>query len=991
MKEFEKYEITVSFKDEEIPIEVGVSSFIIGRSPKAEVSLAYDLISREHLKITLNGENVFIEELGSSNGTWLNGNKLKTKIKYIYENDCRLILGNIKGPVVLIKCLFKEKVKVKVKEIVIEDKKNKEDLAEIIFITEKDEIEEITQVKENPLVEQSTNENKVIVMRSDFAEKAYLVERPLAKVANGSYVSSDRPSLKPQMTQAKPSPDRSDKSLIEPNLLLQMKNILSMEAQKASKASQKEAEDIKAASHREAGKVVSDAQNEALIIKQKIQEEVKDSQIRSKNEIEQNRLNAARKIDLLLSEAQNEADNIIKKANFEVDKVRMAVKNKSDELIEVASKRAKDLALNARKSAEEITQKARKEADDFSLLVANENAELKLFSSKESAAIHLSAQVLSEEIISKAHEKATKHLKDSEYIIQIKLDESLRIEDENRKNIQKLNDVFQELKLKTETLKQLEFEAQSNYNSLTKGFEKEQVRISIERTSLEELRMELSGVKNKLEKKISDLRLEEKNASLQFETTLLEHKVQVAQTVSEVQQAQMIKENLGLEISFLKNEKEKVDRIVKDVELDLIHRNLKIEQISKDETNALNELNKTKELKNEILAEISKEKNDLIISKEKLSFEEKEVAEKIKNVQEYSDKTAAKIKQDYADFESKKTEMVNQFQTAKNKQVKDLENELEQAKLSNSNEITILFAKRDQAILDCEKAEKESLLTLQMIIDKNKQETQVIQKVHRDEIEKQRINTQNRLNLMKEKFNQISIQVTKEHDEFKKTLKGEISELTTSKNSIEKELRFIESKRQERISAIDQEVNDHQLTAKKKMDSITNKINEETVELKKSLAKIKEDELKALSDMRENEIVSLTLLKESTMKDLHGKKSEKAKAITTNVGAMVLTHLNTFRNRKINDVFIEICSKNINDIIYDTLMNRIEGDREKLDQAIKTKDSIRKKSILMKKGLAWTIFLLVLVSIGVFYPQLQAMPEFRAIKTFIDENILNKF
>ena len=942
MKEFEKYEIMVFFKDEEVPIVIEASSFIIGRSQKAEVSLSFDLVSREHLKISLKGEEVFIEELGSSNGTWLNGIKLKEKIKYLYENDSRIILGSIKGPVVLIKCFFKKDIKI-LSDLGIEKQ------------------------------EQSVNKSNIIILPHKMSENNKLVVNPSAKLASGDY--EYRSSL-----PAKTKNDRVDKTIVEPNLILQMKNILSIEAQKTLKKSEKEAD-----------KIVNEAQQEASLLRKKSQDESNDIFSRANVEIENNKLIAYKEIKSLTIDASSEAERILKKTSVEIDKIHLAVKDESDEIIKVASDRAKDLTLTARKIAEELTQKSRKDADDLQQITISEISDLKLTASNESAVIRLSAQVFSEEIISKAHEKATKHLKDTEYIIQLKQDEDSRVEEENKKNIKKLNEVLQDLKNKTDDLKHLEFEAQNNYNSLTKGFEKEQVRISIERTSLEELRKDLSDVKNKLEKKILDLRLEEKNVNLQFETTLLEHKVLVAQTIAEVQQAQISKDSLVLEISFLKNEKERVGHVVKEIELDIIHKKQNIDQVAKDEASALHELSKTKELRNDILLEISREKNNLIIAKEKLNFEEQEVAEKFKNVQDYSDKTAEKIKLDYIDFENKKNEMINQLQLERNKQLKDLDNEVERVKDLNSKEIIMLISKKDELLLGFVNTEKESRLAFEQNINKINQESQVIQKVHKDEVEKQRINTQNRLVQMKNKFNELSAQLTKEHTDLQKTLSTDIARMTASKNGLEKELKLIESNRNGRIINIDKEVKDYQLNAKIKMDSTIKNIKDETVELQQNLAKMKEDEVKALAEFRENEINSLNILKENTLKDLHGKKSEKAKAVAINVGAILLTHLNTFRNRKINDLFIEVFSKEIDAIVYDTLMNRIEADREKLELAIKNKDEVRKKSILMKKNLLWTLVLFMVMAFFIFYPQLQAMPEFKFVKIFIDDNILIKF
>lgn len=63
---------------------------IIGRSSELEMVLIEDMVSRHHAKITTTNDEIFIEDLGSTNGTFVNGEKItKTKLK---EGD-RILIG----------------------------------------------------------------------------------------------------------------------------------------------------------------------------------------------------------------------------------------------------------------------------------------------------------------------------------------------------------------------------------------------------------------------------------------------------------------------------------------------------------------------------------------------------------------------------------------------------------------------------------------------------------------------------------------------------------------------------------------------------------------------------------------------------------------------------------------------------------------------------------------------------------------------------------
>ena len=51
-------------------------STILGRNPDVEVPLEDSSVSREHLRITVSGEKAIIKDLGSTNGTYVNNNRI---------------------------------------------------------------------------------------------------------------------------------------------------------------------------------------------------------------------------------------------------------------------------------------------------------------------------------------------------------------------------------------------------------------------------------------------------------------------------------------------------------------------------------------------------------------------------------------------------------------------------------------------------------------------------------------------------------------------------------------------------------------------------------------------------------------------------------------------------------------------------------------------------------------------------------------------------
>ena len=55
--------------------------YVIGRNPDCAIRIEADLVSRRHAKLTLNFETAFIEDIGSSNGTSVNGNPITVRTR----------------------------------------------------------------------------------------------------------------------------------------------------------------------------------------------------------------------------------------------------------------------------------------------------------------------------------------------------------------------------------------------------------------------------------------------------------------------------------------------------------------------------------------------------------------------------------------------------------------------------------------------------------------------------------------------------------------------------------------------------------------------------------------------------------------------------------------------------------------------------------------------------------------------------------------------
>jgi len=73
---------------------ITVDEMIIGRDPSANISIADPSISRKHARVLRTAEGITIEDLGSSNGTSINGKKLEAGTVVALSKEDLIKLGN---------------------------------------------------------------------------------------------------------------------------------------------------------------------------------------------------------------------------------------------------------------------------------------------------------------------------------------------------------------------------------------------------------------------------------------------------------------------------------------------------------------------------------------------------------------------------------------------------------------------------------------------------------------------------------------------------------------------------------------------------------------------------------------------------------------------------------------------------------------------------------------------------------------------------------
>lgn len=88
-KQFALRFISGKYQGGEFPLPNN-KEIVVGRSSELDMVLVEDMVSRRHAKITVTGDQIFIQDLGSTNGTFVNGEKIKRA--RLQEGD-RILIG----------------------------------------------------------------------------------------------------------------------------------------------------------------------------------------------------------------------------------------------------------------------------------------------------------------------------------------------------------------------------------------------------------------------------------------------------------------------------------------------------------------------------------------------------------------------------------------------------------------------------------------------------------------------------------------------------------------------------------------------------------------------------------------------------------------------------------------------------------------------------------------------------------------------------------
>src|SRR5262245_47719863 len=97
--------VVVQGKPEGKEIPIGTAKFLVGRGPECHLRPNSELVSRHHCLLVVDGNGVTLRDLGSTNGTLVNGQRISGEVTVCHEDliqvgplGFRMVIENVPAP-----------------------------------------------------------------------------------------------------------------------------------------------------------------------------------------------------------------------------------------------------------------------------------------------------------------------------------------------------------------------------------------------------------------------------------------------------------------------------------------------------------------------------------------------------------------------------------------------------------------------------------------------------------------------------------------------------------------------------------------------------------------------------------------------------------------------------------------------------------------------------------------------------------------------------
>ncbi len=660
--------------------------------------------------------------------------------------------------------------------------------------------------------------------------------------------------------------------------------------------------------------------------------------------------------------------------------------------------------------------------------------QIKLLVGTEAEEVRQAAVEEAKSLIQHATQEAGNTIEETEALIHRRLSELQHAETEAEARMLKLKTAYQNIEKRVHDLREAEANCKREISKINETIKSEEARIQAETERLEKIRLEVSEGKKKFEAEFEEFQFEERRVKAKIETELLEAKLKVNQIIAESHSAQVLKDSLEPAVQNLKLEKSRIETELSELHLKRRTEEYELERITKEFHNVSDQLHTAKTSLGKLIEEMDNERHQLLSFKKELDQRSEEIAHFQQKTTKEAEDTIALAKVDAhkiiaeAQIESKRiTEQANlDLEALKHKliqvEVEIADERIRQQQILNEEmlgyrteqlkELSELKEKKSNLLKEISKRELKAKEAHEQHVQRAQEELQALRRKAEEELSHLRKKTEDECQKLKDQALQYAEETRVQSDAMLEGLKLEIQKkrkessdyfagLEEQKKVVRQEIEDLDRVKEQRLEEVDKEVTAYKTKKQQLIEEALSAKNSEVLSIistseakaKQILAKAEADALELkhqqqalLAELKHSEMHNIKELREKAEVEILNKKADRAKAVATNVYALLASEMYKNRNKTMDEAFVEKFSTEMKRLIYDTMLDKPAADSGKLQKILKTKENAKNKEIRfwnkvkLVGGVAAAVLLVVLV-----FPQVIIAPKNAVIASFTEE------
>ena len=156
------------------------------------------------------------------------------------------------------------------------------------------------------------------------------------------------------------------------------------------------------------------------------------------------------------------------------------------------------------------------------------------------------------------------------------------------------------------------------------------------------------------------------------------------------------------------------------------------------------------------------------------------------------------------------------------------------------------------------------------------------------------------------------------------------------------------------------------------------------------LAKEKAKLVVQLAEMKHHESARIKEMRAQSEEEWSQRRTDRARTVSTNLYALIATEMYKFRNKPMDDAFIESFSKDFKELVVDTMLDRVGPDTSKLQSLLKTGADAKSKELrFWKKVKIGGFSTAAILAVLIVFPQVITVPKEKIISAFTDKKDKN--